>query len=97
MGLPLNKISLNSEEVNWQPEMNDPQVFDNISEGEESLDVAAFIALLEQEYENRPAAFQNIFKYIVPSQDQKKNTNVSKLFIRIFLKHYKGFLTGKEG
>ena len=77
--------------------MNDPQIFANIYGGEESFDIPTFTALLDQEYENKPAEFQTIFKNIIPSKDQKKNTNVCKLFIKIFLKHYKGFLKGNEG
>ena len=76
--------------------MNDPQIFANIFEGEESLDILAYITLLDQRYENKPAEFQKIFKYVVPSEDQKKNTNVAKLFIKIFLKNYRDFLKGNE-
>ena len=63
VGLILDKININSEDVNWQPEMNDPQLFENVSEGEESMNTAS----LEQEYENSPVEFQKIFKYVVPS------------------------------
>ena len=48
MGLPLGQININSDEANWEAEINDPQVFENILEGEESVDILANTALLDQ-------------------------------------------------